>query len=120
MTSTQENHTRDQVQAKSGSRIKLVGIAGAVLLALIAIGAVPRIASHSEALAASNEAPVTHPVVSVIHATKGEPTSQLALPGNVEPLYTANLFARVDGYLDRRNVDIGAKVRAGQVLAVIS
>ena len=120
MTSTQETPTIDHTQAKSGSRIKFIMIGAVVLIALIAIGAVPRIASHNEALAATNDAPVTHPVVTVIHATKGEPTSQLVLPGNVEPLYTANLFARVDGYLDRRSVDIGTKVRAGQVLAVIS
>ncbi len=118
---TQENPTRDQrSQKQQGSRFKAIGIGVVVLLALTAIGAVPRIASHREALAATNEAPVTHPVVTVIHASKGEPTSQLVLPGNIEPLYTANLFARVDGYVDRRNVDIGTKVRAGQVLAVIS
>jgi RND family efflux transporter MFP subunit len=51
---------------------------------------------------------------------KGEPKSQLTLPGNIEPLYTASLYARIDGYLERRNVDIGTKVRAGEVLAVIS
>lgn len=120
MISTQEVPTRDRAQTKPGSRAKVIGIGGVVLLALVAIGAVPRIASHREALAAVREAPVTHPVVSIIHPTKGQPTSQLVLPGNIEPLYTANLFARVDGYLDRRNVDIGTKVRAGQVLAVIS
>ena len=56
----------------------------------------------------------------LIHAKQGEPTSELLLPGNIEPLYSANLYARVDGYLDRRTVDIGAKVKAGEVLAVIS
>lgn len=117
---TQENPTRDRVQTKTGSRIKAVGIGTVIAIALVAVGAVPRIASYREALAASNDAPVTHPVVTVIHAQKGEPTSQLVLPGNIEPLYTANLFARVDGYVERRNVDIGTKVRAGQVLAVIS
>lgn len=117
---TQENPTRDRVQTKTGSRIKAVGLGTVIAIALVAVGAVPRIASYREALAASNDAPVTHPVVTVIHAQKGEPTSQLVLPGNIEPLYTANLFARVDGYVERRNVDIGTKVRAGQVLAVIS
>ncbi|MGO4518217.1 efflux RND transporter periplasmic adaptor subunit [Terriglobus sp. 2YAB30_2] len=120
MISTQETPARDRVQAKSRSKAKVIGAGAVVFLALAAVGAFPRIASYREALAATNEAPVTHPVVSVIHATKGEPTSQLILPGNIEPLYTANLYARVDGYLDRRNVDIGTKVRAGQVLAVIS
>lgn len=117
---TQGNPTRDRVQTQKGNRIKAVGLGTVIAIALVAVGAVPRIASYREALAASNDAPVTHPVVAVIHAQKGEPTSQLVLPGNVEPLYTANLFARVDGYVERRNVDIGTKVRAGQVLAVIS
>ncbi|SDF28568.1 efflux RND transporter periplasmic adaptor subunit [Terriglobus roseus] len=117
---TMENPTRDRVQTKKGSRVKAVGLGTVIAIALVAVGAVPRITSYREALAATNDAPVTHPVVTVIHAQKGEPTSQLILPGNVEPLYTANLFARVDGYVDRRNVDIGTKVSAGQVLAVIS
>ena len=114
------NSVHDHVESKPGSRLKAVGIGGIIVLALVAVGAVPRIARHREALAASKDAPVTHPVVTVIHAAKGQPTSQLVLPGNIEPMFTANLFARVDGYVDRRNVDIGTKVRAGQVLAVIS
>ena len=120
MISTQEVPTRDRSQAKSKNYIKVIGIGVVVLLALVAIGAVPRMTSHREALAASRESPVTHPVVSVIHAVRGEPSSQLVLPGNIEPLYSADLFARVDGYVDRRNADIGTKVRAGEVLAVIS
>jgi RND family efflux transporter MFP subunit len=109
-------------KAKKQSSGTLVRITGAValLFVLVAIGVFPRLARQREALAAVREAPATHPVVSVIHAKQGEPTSDLLLPGNIEPLYSANLYARVDGYLDRRNVDIGAKVRSGQVLAVIS
>jgi RND family efflux transporter MFP subunit len=44
----------------------------------------------------------------------------LLLPGNIEPLYSAAVYARTEGYLERRNVDIGSNVKAGQVLAVIS
>ena len=103
----------------SGMIVRGVGSV-AIFLVLVAIGVFPRLARQREALAASREAPATHPVVSLIHAKQGEPTSELLLPGNIEPLYSANLYARVDGYLDRRSVDIGAKVRSGQVLAVIS
>lgn len=120
MISTQEVPTRERAQAKRGSSIKVIGTSVVVLLSLVAIGAVPRAISHREALAATMDAPVTHPVVSVIHAVRGEPSSELALPGNIEPLYSADLYARVDGYIDRRNVDIGTKVRTGEVLAVIS
>ncbi len=120
MISTQEVPTRDRTHTRKGSHIKVIGTGIVILLSLVAIGAVPRVASHREALAAILEAPVTHPVVSVIHAVRGEPSSQLVLPGSIEPLYSADLFARVDGYVDRRSVDIGTKVRAGEVLAVIS
>jgi multidrug efflux pump subunit AcrA (membrane-fusion protein) len=44
----------------------------------------------------------------------------LLLPGNIEPLYNGAVYARTEGYLERRNVDIGSNVKAGQVLAVIS
>jgi RND family efflux transporter MFP subunit len=120
MTQQTETVPAEDLQKKSSSRIVRIAGAVALLLALVAIGVVPRLARQHEALAAVSEAPATHPVVSLIHAKQGEPTSDLLLPGNIQPLYSANLYARVDGYLDRRTVDIGARVKAGQVLAVIS
>jgi RND family efflux transporter MFP subunit len=110
---TERTKTRSSVLVRAGG-------AAALLLVLIAIGTFPRLSRQHDALAAVREAPATHPVVTVIQAKQGEPTSELLLPGNIEPLYSANLYARIDGYLDRRNVDIGAKVKSGQILAVIS
>jgi RND family efflux transporter MFP subunit len=99
--------------------VRLAG-AGALLLVLIAIGALPRLARQREALAAVQESPVTHPVVTIVHPQKGQATSELLLPGNIEPLYSAAVYARTEGYIERRDVDIGSIVKAGQVLAVIS
>jgi RND family efflux transporter MFP subunit len=110
---TERTKTRSSVMVRAGG-------GAALLLVLIAIGTVPRLTRQHDALAAVREAPATHPVVTLIQAKQGEPTSELLLPGNIEPLYSANLYARIDGYLDRRDVDIGAKVKAGQILAVIS
>jgi RND family efflux transporter MFP subunit len=110
---TERTKTRSSVVVRAGG-------SAALLLVLIAIGTFPRLTRQHDALAAVREAPATHPVVTLIQAKQGAPTSELLLPGNIEPLYSANLYARIDGYLDRRNVDIGAKVKAGQVLAVIS
>ena len=119
---TQQTEILPEEQTKVTSSGVIAKIAGSVvlLLVLVAIGAFPRLARQRSALAASREAPATHPVVTIVHAKQGEPTSQLLLPGNIEPLYSASLYARVSGYLDRRNVDIGAKVKSGQVLAIIS
>jgi RND family efflux transporter MFP subunit len=102
-----------------GVMVRLAGT-GALIIGLLALGTVPRLARQREALAAVRESPVTHPVVTTIHPKAGEPTSALLLPGNIEPLYSAAVYARTEGYLERRNVDIGSKVKAGQVLAVIS
>jgi RND family efflux transporter MFP subunit len=113
--------TAMEVKKTTGPRVAVrIAAAGALVAALVAVGAVPRLARNREALAAVRESPVTHPVVTTLHAKLGEPTSELMLPGNIEPLYTAAIYARTEGYLERRNVDIGSKVRAGQILAVIS
>ena len=103
----------------SGTKVRLAG-ALALLVVLITIGALPRLARQREALAAVQESPVNHPVVTIIHPQKGQATSELLLPGNIEPLYSAAVYARTEGYIERRNVDIGSSVKAGQVLAVIS
>lgn len=120
---TQQIETIPTVEKKakttSGTKLRLAG-AGLLLIALIVAGAIPRIARQREALAAVRESPVTHPIVSLVYPRMGEPTSTLVLPGNIEPLYTASIYARTEGYIDRRNVDIGSRVKAGQVLAVIS
>jgi RND family efflux transporter MFP subunit len=111
--------TEQNQKTSSGTKVRLVG-AGALVIALIALGTVPRLTRQREALAAVRESPVTHPVVTVIRPQIGEPTSTLLLPGNIEPLYNAAIYARTEGYIDHRNVDIGSRVKAGQVLAVIS
>ena len=80
----------------------------------------PRLAHQREALAAVQESPVAHPVVTLVHPKMGQASSELLLPGNIQPLYSAAVYARTKGYIERRNVDIGSKVKAGDVLAVIS
>lgn len=96
-------------------------VAGILLLSgLIVVGVMPRLERHREALAAVRETTVTHPVVSVLRPENAPPESEIALPGNIQPIYTASVYARSDGYVERRNVDIGSRVRAGEVLAIIS
>jgi RND family efflux transporter MFP subunit len=116
---TEATAIKQKQKSASGIVVRIVGVV-AIIIALVAIGALPRLARHREALAAVRESPITHPTVTTLHAKTGEPTSTLLLPGNIEPLYSASIYARTEGYLERRNVDIGAKVKAGQVLAVVS
>lgn len=58
--------------------------------------------------------------VSVVLPKRGAPIEELILPGNVQPLISSPIYARTDGYLKKWYFDIGAHVKAGQLLAVIS
>src|SRR3954462_15991200 len=55
---------------------------------------------------------VTLPNAKALNAT-------IDLPGRLEAYYRAPIFARVPGYLKSWSADIGAKVKAGQVIAEI-
>jgi RND family efflux transporter MFP subunit len=45
---------------------------------------------------------------------------EVELPGSTQAFDSAILYARATGYINKRNVDIGSHVHAGDVLAVIS
>jgi RND family efflux transporter MFP subunit len=59
------------------------------------------------------------PFVNVIHPTVGSTASEISLPGNTEAFTDAPIYARTSGYLKAWYADIGAKVKAGQLLAEI-
>jgi RND family efflux transporter MFP subunit len=86
---------------------------------LLVVGVVPRIRARLELQRAAETTASALPVVGVIKAHPA-PASDLTLPGTTLPFRQATIYARVDGYLDRRLVDIGDRVKAGDLLAVIS
>jgi RND family efflux transporter MFP subunit len=57
--------------------------------------------------------------VSVVHATRSPANTELELPANVQAFIETPIYARTDGYLKRWLVDIGGKVKEGELLAVI-
>ncbi len=59
------------------------------------------------------------PSVTVTCPVPGKAAAPLALPAEIKPYVEAPIYARANGYLQRWLVDIGAKVEAGQLLAVI-
>src|SRR5580698_10567310 len=59
------------------------------------------------------------PSVAVIYPDPGVLTATIDLPGRLEAYYRAPIFARVNGYVKSWNSDIGARVKAGQVIAEI-
>jgi membrane fusion protein, multidrug efflux system len=59
------------------------------------------------------------PTVAVVLPDARALNATLDLPGRLEAYYRAPIFARVSGYLKSWSADIGAKVKAGEVLAEI-
>jgi RND family efflux transporter MFP subunit len=59
------------------------------------------------------------PTVQVIHAAEGAAAQEIVLPGTVQPFTDAPIYARTTGYLRKWYADIGARVKAGQLLADI-
>jgi RND family efflux transporter MFP subunit len=59
------------------------------------------------------------PTVALAKLATGDAEQSLILPGTIQPYSKATIYARVNGYLKSRLQDIGAHVKAGQVLATI-
>jgi RND family efflux transporter MFP subunit len=59
------------------------------------------------------------PRLTVIRVGRGKDRNEIKLPGTMQALTEAPILARTDGYLKRRLVDIGDRVRSGEVVAEI-
>jgi RND family efflux transporter MFP subunit len=59
------------------------------------------------------------PAVSVVSPKRTAPADEIILPGNVQPFITSPIYSRTNGYLKKWYFDIGARVKQGQLLAVI-
>ena len=62
---------------------------------------------------------MAEPSVSVVLPKQAAPAEEIILPGNVQPLISSPIYARTDGYVKKWYFDIGAHVKAGQLLAII-
>jgi RND family efflux transporter MFP subunit len=59
------------------------------------------------------------PTVMVVHPKRGAPQQEIVLPGDMQPYTDAPIYARTNGYLKSWHVEMGARVKAGQLLAEI-
>jgi len=92
-------------------------IALIVVATLLASGIYSRVKARN----ALNEETVRAalPSVSVVSPKQTAPAEEIILPGNVEPYISSPIYSRTNGYLKKWYVDIGARVKQGQLLAVI-
>jgi RND family efflux transporter MFP subunit len=97
-------------------------IVGAVVLVivLVLVGALPRVARARRLNAGATAERVASVDVLVTTVRRAAATTELILPGTVQPLHEASVYAQTSGYVTRWSVDMGAHVRAGQLMAVIA
>lgn len=88
-----------------------------IVAAIVIGGIVPRLKARAALKTETYD--LALPNVNVIHPTQGAPQNELVLPGNMQAFMDAPIYARTNGYLKKWYVDIGARVKANQLLAEI-
>jgi RND family efflux transporter MFP subunit len=105
---------------KSG-RGKWLGIGALLaLLAGLGLGAWGYREQHRQVADAAVQHENYVPKLRVATIKPSDPTVVVTLPATTAAFAQANIFARASGYIDKRNVDIGDNVKAGELLAHIT
>jgi RND family efflux transporter MFP subunit len=126
------SNQRDQAEAPASERAKSGGpptpggkVTRVVMLLLIVVvvalvvlwGISSRRQANAQLSVETHDLAI--PTVSVIHPKLGAPQQEIVIPGDMQPYTDAPIFARTSGYLKKWYADIGANVKAGQLLAEI-
>jgi RND family efflux transporter MFP subunit len=91
------------------------------VLALLAVGVYRGINTRIKAAANVKQETIdmSVPTVSVVHPKRGALKDEIVLPGNIQAFTISPVYARTSGYLKKWYVDIGGRVKSGQLLAEI-
>lgn len=104
-------------QLQSGRRWVIAAAVVLVVIGVLAAGIRSRVKAATKLRLATAQMAV--PSVSVVTPTPTAPDQDIVLPGNIQPFISSPIYARTDGYLKKWYFDIGAHVKAGDLLAVI-
>ena len=115
---TQLDPRDEQRRRRTARRLGLGTLVGLSLL--VGFGAWQHANRASATVATLEAARAAVPVVRVAIVKAEDTPLQIDLPGTIQAFDSATLHARATGYIGKRNVDIGSRVHAGDVLAVIS
>jgi len=106
------------MEPKSSKRGWLIAVLAVVVVVLLVLsGILPRVKARATLQRETAEMAVPSVVLVQPKPTPG--AEDLVLPANVQPYIYAPIYARTNGYLKKWYVDIGARVKRGQLLAEI-
>jgi RND family efflux transporter MFP subunit len=115
-----QSHVSRPPRASRTVMLGAFAILAAVLTIALAVAILPRVRLNHELAAQKVQHAATPPNVFVIRAAPSPASVEVQLTGTMAPITEAPILAQVDGYLNSRLVDIGDRVHAGQLIAVIS
>ena len=92
-------------------------VAFLIVAAVVISGIVPRVRARATLRTETNQLAV--PTLIVAQPKHSAPGQEVILPANVQAFRDAPIYARTNGYLKHWYADIGARVKAGQLLAEI-
>ncbi len=110
-------------QLSPGNRRWVGRLSGAalslVLTTALASGAWSHYEQYRQVVTTARQSRDLIPQVRVAAVQPSAGTEIVSLPATTSAFSVANVFARASGYIDKREVDIGDRVKAGQLLAEI-
>jgi len=110
---------RSRARRRLGGSIFAIG-AFLLLTAGIALGASRHHEQQRQALLTADETRRFAPSVLVAPVEASPAVVPVTLPGTTAAFAAANIYARATGYISRRNVDIGDRVKQGELLAELA
>ncbi len=114
MASTRDSTMMDRRMKRLAGSVMLTLLFAFVVVFVLRLSSKRSLARETASLAAS---------LAVVRTVEVRPAStdgqSLTLPGETHAWYESTIYARVNGYVAKWNVDIGDRVKKGQVLADI-
>ena len=108
-----------ELRRRRTARILSLAVVAAVTL-LVTIGYLGHARRSAAAFAVLTQQRDAVPKVRTLAVTAVETPRIVDLPASMQAFNSATLFARATGYISERKVDIGSRVHAGDLLALIA
>lgn len=117
----EQKEGKPAVSDKTKRNVRIAGLGALIVVAgMLGFGAWGHAQRREAALETLRQQEDDVPLVRVRKVGSTDAPRTLDLPGSMEAFDWATVYARATGYISTRNVDIGSRVHAGDVLAVIS
>jgi RND family efflux transporter MFP subunit len=103
----------------TGRRILMISVL-LVLIAALGFGFWRHYTLNAQVMATTDARREFVPSVRTAAVRTSGSTMSVTWPGTTEAFAQANIYARASGYISQRNVDIGSRVKAGELLVEIT